>query len=202
MDLVLGTDVLCGAVVGDAVEEDARAIGQRAKQMAALKNVTVSIARSLLRGGQAAIVEADKVGTRDRENHRANIRGHLQWHRDALDKAAATPDAVYASADDLKKWVLESYIEANVAREGRARAEQIWSEMWREIGAGIADYARRAGNVLAAPFLAVESAAKVSGWVWAGGIAAVVGLVGYGAYRVLLAAAPGAGQHVARRYLP
>ena len=185
-------DILGATAIGDAVEEDAKAIGVRAREMSAIRNVTVAIAGRLLKGGLDAMAEADRVGTSDRVARRENITGHLRWHRDRLAQMAGTPNEPYPHASDLRTWTIESFIEANVSKHGRAYADRLWAEMIAEIKQ----------NALAFYEDPMKYTTGIPSWLWWVGGAATVGLLGFGAYKILLAAAPSVAPIVAGRYLP
>jgi len=121
---------------------------------------------------------------------------------DALAKLS-DPTAIYASGDDLKKWCMQAFIDANAVEEGRARQEQIWTDMWTEIGAALAALpAEVAKAVVALPGKMFEAITGIPSWAfWVGG-AVVVVLLGVGVWKLLVAAAPAAGHVVASRYLP
>lgn len=161
-------------------------IAAETRKVNALRDITARTAQVLLRGAQTAMGKARDVGTDDRVGRRANIDGHLAWHTAAIAKLA--PDALYPSAVDLKKWVLESFIEVNVSEEGRAFLDRLWMEMWSEIGEGVGK-----------PFHAALALLSVPWWVWVAGGTAVAGAVGFGVYKILVAAAPTvAGHYLAR----
>lgn len=121
-------------------------VGARAKEMNDLKQPTVSIARVLLKYGQQAIdmaiVQASKpraasmyLGqptTLPGATARQEVKDHLQWHSKELLKYT-DPNAFYPNADDLKKYVLAAYGEANAVEEGNAALDVMWGQMWAEI---------------------------------------------------------------------
>jgi len=179
------------------------------RQMNTIKQVTVAIGRAMLRGGQK--VAAETIATAHGGLFQSelpgitslkNTQGHLQWHADALAKLS-DPTAIYASGDDLKKWCMQAFIDANAVEEGRARQEQIWTDMWTEIGAALAALpAEVAKAVVALPGKMFEAITGIPSWAfWVGG-AVVVVLLGVGVWKLLVAAAPAAGHVVASRYLP
>lgn len=113
-------------------------------QMNALKQVPVSVARILVRSGSAAITNAIATAKQPwykpnlpGETERNNVMWKLKWHDDALAKLT-DGNAMYGSGDDLKKWVLAAYLDANAAEEGAAWIAPMWTQMWTEIGAAIA----------------------------------------------------------------
>lgn len=104
---------------------------------------------------------------------RAEVAGKLQWHADTLKKIAPTAAkayeqytsgdkkafkkagmtlaAPYASGEDLKKWVMQAFVEANAVEEGAERLIDAWNRMWAEIGEALAALpaaiAKQAGDV-------------------------------------------------------
>lgn len=168
----LGIDVLGADVLG------AFDIAIEQRKMNALKNVNSTQAQSLLRAGYAAMDVADKVGTSDRKGRRVNIRGKLNWHTNELKKYAL--GVPYPPGDDLKKWVMEAFIEANVSAEGREYLDNVQRQLWSDLGSGLVDAVTNP----------IKTLTGVPGWVWTAGGAVVVGLLGFAAYKVLVAAAP------------
>jgi hypothetical protein len=126
----------------DASDTDAAAkrIGERARQMSALKQVPNSVAQELLKGGQAAINQARTIGANlPGGTARDNVYWKLQWHQNNLALLKIAPFEMYPSADDLKKWVEQAYIELDVAQYGAAYADRLWAEMWAEIATALAN---------------------------------------------------------------
>ena len=162
-----------------------------------LKSVDVAQAGALLRGGQAAIQLAREQSTPDRVNRIETVAAQLNAHARRVGELAKTPGAAYSAALDLKKWVLESFIEANVNEEGQARAGRIMFDMWSDVGEGTGNILSRVGNVVTAPFRALERAIALPTWLWWAGGAVVVGGLAYGGFKIAHAAAP----TVARHYL-
>lgn len=194
-------------------------IADKRRQMDSIKKITVSIARALLRGGQqvaAATIETAKGGFLQRElpgiTSLRKTASHLDWHAAELAKLG-DPTAFYAPGEDLKKWTMQAFIDANAVEEGRASQEQIWQDMWTEIGAALialpGDVAQGVGKAVgqvvkaAAAGLAggVAEGLGIPTWVLvAGGAALVVG-VGVGVFKILLVAAPAVVPAVVGRYL-
>lgn len=192
-----------------------RDIAAKQDQMDALKQVPVGAARILLKGGAnstggmqaiaSAIANAKQPWYRadlPGDTTRKNVQGHLQWHADALDKIS-DPNAIYASGADLKKWVMQAFIEQNATEEGAAEARQSWSkawsdwaDMWVDIAQFIAALPREIAKKI------VENVTGVPLWAWVAGSAMLAGLLGYGVYKIASGPAGGvvAGV-VARRYL-
>jgi nitrate reductase NapE component len=173
--------------------------------MDALKQVTVSIAEPLLRGGQTAINNAingakqpwykpDLPG----DNSRAIVKGKLDWHASTLAPLASTPNAMYASGEDLKQWVLAAFREANAVEEGSAQLQKAWDQMWSDI----ADAAKALPKEVA-KFVGDVSSNVVKGltglpiWAWALIATGVVGALGF--FIWALARTP-AGTAVAKRF--
>jgi hypothetical protein len=154
-------------------------IASEQHRMNALKQVPVSVAKSLLKGGQQVIANA--ITLADAKNlpgstARKNVQDHLLWHANAIKGA---PESIYASGEDLKKWTMEAFIESNSVEDGAAWIGDAWNQLWSDIEANIkalpATVAKTVGNVVSA---------VVPWWVWPVG-AGVVGLVGFTAYKVL-----------------
>lgn len=197
MSYVQGLDIL-GAMYpyggGDVTVLGMFDIAARQKDMNSLKQMPVSIAQILLKNGQQVISRAILVANMMKlpgPTARKNCSDHLQWHADTLAKLASSPNMLYASGDDLKKWVMQAFIEENAVEEGAAYLDQAWGQMWAEIGQKIAELP---ANVAAAVSEAAEGAATMSKWV-IGGIVVVVCFVGLLAYKII--AGP-----VGKRYLP
>ncbi len=198
-------------------------IADKRRQMDSIKKITVSIARAMLRGGQqvaAATVETAKGGFLQRElpgiTSLKKTASHLDWHAAELAKLG-DPTAFYAPGEDLKKWTMQAFIDANAVEEGRASQEQIWQDMWTDIGAALialpGDVAQGVGKAVgqvvkaAASGLAggltegIAEGVGIPRWIlFAGGAALVVG-VGLGLFKILLVAAPAVVPAVVGRYL-
>jgi hypothetical protein len=111
------------------------------RQMNTLKQVPVSVAKILLKSGRDAITRAKSIAAANNlpgGGARDNTAWKLQWHAETLSKLS-DPNAMYSSGEDLKKWVLAAYVEANAAEEGALWIAAAWSQMWSEIGAAIAN---------------------------------------------------------------
>jgi hypothetical protein len=201
-------------VYGDVV--GAEDIAARQKQMNNLKPVTIGIAKILLKYGQQAIhkaiegakqpwYRADLPG----ETARQTALGKLQWHANAIAAAGTDQNAPYASAADLKKWVMQSFIEQNAVEEGNAAAAQMWSlawddykEMMAEVAVAIAALPKEIVQAIAKlPGQAFEALTGIPSWAFYVGTVALVGLVGYGAYKILAGPVGGAvvGHYLGRR---
>lgn len=176
-------------------------IAQAQRNMNDLKPVTVEIARILLRSGwttmKGAIELAEgnwRLGTHPLgqelpgKTARENVLGHLQWHLNTLaspEYASAAPHTIYKPGDDLKKWTMQAYIEANAVDEGRAALEQAWNEMWEEIRAELRKIPvavlATAGSLASG---IVEGVTGVPLWAWVLGGLTVVAGGGYLVYRL------------------
>lgn len=160
--------------------------GVEQPRMDALKIVTVSIAQALLRGGQVAIDGALKGAKQPwykpdlpGDNSRAIVKGKLQWHATTLASLASTPNAIYASGNDLKHWTLMAFREANSVEAGAQYIGKAWSEMWSEIAAAYkalpAEIRKQIGD-------AVRIVTGLPVWAWgaiAAGTLAVIGGIIY-----------------------
>jgi len=175
-------------------------IAQAQRNMNDLKPVTVEIARILLRSGwttiQLAITQARgdwKLGAHPLgqelpgQKARENVLGHLQWHMNTLagrEYADAAPHTIYKPGDDLKKWTMQAYIEANAVEEGRDALEASWNAMWEEIRAELRKIP--VAVLAAAGSLAsgiVEGVTGVPLWAWILGGVTIAAGVGYGIYQ-------------------
>lgn len=167
-----GLDAIIGANIIGAYD-----IGAAQLQMNTLKQVPVSVAQALLKGGQQAIAHAQSVA--DAQNlpgstARSNVFWKLQWHQDNLAKFASLPTAIYPSGDDLKKYVMASYVEENAVEEGSAWLSDSWDRMWTEIGHAIAALPAKVATVVHQEVASVaESAFGFPLWA----IGTVIGIV-------------------------
>jgi hypothetical protein len=170
-------------------------IGKAQQLMNGLKPVSVGVARALVRGGQQVIAVAQTVAhARDLPDIKtlATTAGHLQWHADKLAKLK-DEKAIYSSGDDAKKWAMQAFIESNAVEEGAAYLDEAWTAMWQEIGTRLAELPKDIVQTIAQlPGKAFEAATGIPSWAFYVGTAALVGLVGYGAYRILAGPAGGA----------
>jgi len=165
--------------------------------------VTVEIARILAKSGSDVIAQAiagaqqpwyksDLPG----ETERKNVQDHLQWHVATLGRITGDPRSLYASADDLKKYVVMAFVDANAVEEGAAYLDAAWTAMWNEIQEKLRAMPKA---MLKAAGNTVEWFTGVPLWAWIAGGVATAGLVGYAGWKVLNAPV---GQAVVRRYLP
>jgi hypothetical protein len=177
--------------------------------MNTLRDVTVAIARAMAKRGHQVAVETISLaegGTLQRAlpgiTSLKKTLGHVQWHEDNLGQFG-DPTAIYPNSADLKKWVMQSFIDANSVEEGRAMQEVIWNAMWTEIGEELAKMpAKIVQAIVKLPGQALEAVTGIPSWVWwIGGGVLVVG-VGLAAWKVITLATPAVAGVAARRYLP
>lgn len=177
-------------------------IAQSQRRMNELKVVTVGVAQALLTGGFEAIDGAIRTA-KDKKlpNLKTldNARWKLIWHRDNLAKFGDR-NAPYKDANDLKKWVMQAFIEANTVEEGALYIDSAWTRMWNEISVEIAKLPQKAREEASK---AVQNITGLPVWGWAlvgvGGLALVGGIL----YAVLNSRAGAAVAGVAaRRYIP
>ena len=177
-------------------------IAEKQRQMTALKAMPVSVAKTMLRSGQLVIARTIQTAALEGlpgPAAREKVRGKLKWHASTLSKFS-DPNAVYASGDDLRKWVMQAYIESNAVEEGSAYADQLWSEMWTEIKQNMAALPAKAREaVIKAASGALETVTGIPTWAWGVGAAIGLGLIGFVGYKIVTGPA---GAMVARRYLP
>jgi hypothetical protein len=133
-------------------------IGARQNEMNSIKQVPVSVAQALVKGGQTAI-EGAILGSKQPwyksdlpgETSRKNVQAHLQWHAFEIAKLAGTPNAMYKSGEDLKKYTMLAFQESNAVEEGAAYLDKAWTSMWSEIAAALAalpkEVAKKVGEV-------------------------------------------------------
>lgn len=156
-------------------------ITERSRAFRELKQVPVSVARIMLANGQKAIDWARTQGVAKKlpnATPRDNCYWKLQWHVGMLGKNL-DPQSMYEHADDLKKWVMQAYVEANAVEEGSTYIEKLWFDMWAEIRAEIA-------KLPVAVVSQIGHALGIPPWaLWTGG-AMLVGLVGLIGYRKLI----------------
>ncbi len=168
----------------------------------AIQPVHVAQARAMLASGQRAIAQAKDLAKGPPElpgaTSRDKVAGKLDWHKNELAKAAAS-DAVYDPGADLRTWVLQAFIEYNAAEEGRGAATRNAQLLWDEMTTSLAALPYK---VAAIPGQAFEAVTGVPPWLVTTGFIAGGVAVAYAVYRILLAAAPGAGRVAAERYLP
>ncbi len=112
------------------------------RQMNTLKQVPASVAQIMLGSATQAITSAIARATAlnlPGAQTRDNVMWKLRWHQDQLaPRADLHPETIYPHGDDLKKWVLAAYVEANAVEEGAGWITGAWSRMWSEIGAALA----------------------------------------------------------------
>lgn len=112
------------------------------RQMNTLKQVPASVAQILLGSGTQAITQANALAALRKlpgQAARDNVMWKLRWHQEQLaPRVDLRPETIYAHGDDLKKWVLAAFVEANAAEEGATWVATAWGRMWNEIAAAIA----------------------------------------------------------------
>ena len=196
-----GADVLGGELVGMIDIADAQ------RKMNALKPVTVRVAKALLRGGQEAIEGALKGAKRPfyqadlpGGTARDNVKWKLKWHADHIAPVAGDPNRLYDAGDDLKKWTMQAFVEANAVEEGAAYLDEAWSAMWAEIGAALAALPAEVRQALAkAVSGTVEAVTGLPLWAWGLIAAGGTALLGFAAYKIANTRAGGAVAGVAAR---
>lgn len=149
-------------------------IQQSQRQMNDLKAVTVGVAQALLKGGydaiNGAIRRAQEKGL-PLASSRDKVLGKLNWHRDNLGKFADRM-APYPSANDLKTWVMQAFIETNAVEEGSLYADQAWAQMWNEISTELAKMPQKIREETAK---VIANVTGIPVWGWA--LVATGGLV-------------------------
>ncbi len=179
-------------------------IGSAQLKMNALKPVTVGIAKSLVHGGQQVMAVAQTIartkGLPDTNTLQTTV-GHLQWHADKL-AAIKDDNAIYASGDDIKKWGMQAFIEANSVEEGAAYLDEAWSAMWAEISTKLQELPREILQAAAKlPGQAFQGLTGIPPWAFWLGAAVIVGGLVYGIFKILSGPAGGAvASHYLRRY--
>lgn len=155
-------------------------IQQSQRRMNELKVVTVGVAQALITGGFEAVDGAIKTAAAKKlPNQKTldNVRWKLIWHRDNLAKFGDR-NAPYPDANDLKKWVMQSFIEANATEEGALYIDSAWTRMWNEISAEIAKLPQKVRDEASK---AVQNITGLPVWAWAlvgvGGLLAVGGII-------------------------
>lgn len=151
-----------------------------------LKQVPISIARALLKGGQAAIDEAIKGAKQPwykpdltGATNRSNVKAHLEWHANALSGLTDT-NAMYASGQDEIKWVRQAFIEANSVEAGNETLNAAWDLMWIEVAASLKALPREIADRVGSTIWGI-----LPWYAWAGIAVGGAGLL-YGIFRVLV----------------
>jgi hypothetical protein len=156
-------------------------IQQAQRQMNSLKAVTIGVAQVLLKGGFEAIDGAIRTAqSKKLPNLKTleNMRGKLIWHRDNLGKFGDR-NAPYRDANDLKRWVVDAYVQANGVEEGALYIDQAWTTMWNEISSELAKIPQKFRDEAAN---AVQNITGLPVWAWglvAGGVLVLIGGVVY-----------------------
>ena len=128
----------------NACVQDAEIIGgfdisANQRRMNELKQIPITSAYALLGGGVKVIDNAISAAKQPwykpdlpGETARKLCADKLKWHAENLAKVKAS-ETFYSSGDDLKKWVMQAFIEANAVEEGAAYIEGAWNQMWEDI---------------------------------------------------------------------
>jgi hypothetical protein len=137
----------------------------------------------------------------------ANAKGYAdsleqaEWQLLNGDTANSDEDRklAYARCVDLGAKALSRFKEAGAGSSYLDTGSDVADKM---ASAGLDATQRAAAAIVKLPGKALETATGVPSWVfWGGGILVFLTL-GFGAWKVLMAAAPAAGRVAARRYLP
>lgn len=174
-------------------------------KMDKLKPVTNGIAKSLVQHGLQVMSIAESTAKQHSlpgETDRLLAIGHLQWHVASIGKSPGGPNGLYGSADDLKKWVLQAFVEGNAVEEGAAYLEEAWSQMWAEIEKQLAELPKNIVQTIAKlPGKAFEAVTGIPSWAFYLGTAALVAGVGYVGYKIATGPVGGAvAGHYLRRF--
>ena len=185
------------------------------RRMNELKPVTLAVARALLSSGQEVIAKAVSVAKQPwyrsdlpGESARNKVYGKLQWHAAQLGAQHDDPNTVmYASGDDLKKWVMQAFIEQNASDAGAEAAAWLeikWNAMWEKIAAALASIPRQVrAALISAASGTIEAVTGLPLWAWLTILIGGTAVVGFIAYKLFFAAAnTKAGVAVVSRYLP
>ncbi len=126
----------------------------------------------------------------------------MLWHDNELSKYG-DPTAIYPNGDDLKKWTMQAFIDANSVEEGRSEQEMIWTALWTEIGEELAKMPPKIFQAVAKlPGQVVEAATGIPAWAfYVGGGVLLIG-VGFGIWKLITLATPAVATVAAKRYLP
>lgn len=171
--------------------------GQQAINYAILTAKAVDTAHSISFGPAAALVQKFPRAAR-----REEVQGKLRWHtenlakvspsvwaiysgytngdKEAFKKAAAQISSIYGSGEDLKKWVMEAFIEANAAEEGGAAIAKAWEAMWTEIAAALAALPKLIADQAGKVITSVAWYLKWTYWLAIAGGVLALGLLGLG----------------------
>lgn len=169
--------------------------------------LSVQAAQAVLRAGLAAINNAISIANAKNlpgPTERLNVLGKLNWHAAAIGKLTATPNLIYPSWQDLEKWTMAAFVDSDAVDEGSAAIDGAKELMWNDIVT--AQSARQlageawdsASAALQQPLQTARTAA-----MWTGiAVVGVVGLVGYGVYKVAMGPVgqQALGTYIGRRY--
>lgn len=169
--------------------------------------LSVQAAQAVLRAGLAAINNAISIANAKNlpgPTERLNVLGKLNWHASAIGKLTATPNLVYPSWSDLEKWTMAAFVDSDAVDDGSAAIDGAKELMWNDIAT--AQSARQlageaydsASAALQEPLREAKTAAIWTGLIVAG----VVGVVGYGVYKVAMGPVgqQALGTYIGRRY--
>lgn len=196
-----GIDYLYGSdILGSSVGADTDAITKTLTTIARIKKASVAEAQLLLSGAQDAInkARAANVNNDGRSATRDEIYWKLKWHENNINNQRDKPNAAYGSIDDLKLWAARAFSEYDVIKTGKAALAANWEMLWADMGKNLADLPQNARDAAGD---AVEWFTGIPAWAWVLGGAALFGLLGYGLFKVAVAAAPVAAPALANRYL-
>ena len=159
-------------------------VSDRAVQMGKLREVPVSVANSLLKGGQNAIQQAmltAAVSDLPGQTARENVFWKLKWHEDNL-KKFTDKNAIYTSGDDLKNWALQAFTEWDASVEGAEALNDAWWQMWKDIGTNLAALPVAVAKAAVSLAKSAEDAAKNVAWYakWTYWIAIGAAVLGVG----------------------
>lgn len=164
----------------DLLGADAYDIAAKQRFLNAIKKAPVAMARTLVTS--ALNVTASTLAMARGSAFQRELPGitslrktqeQLQRHAEALSRFS-DPAEIYPDLVDLKKWVMQAWIDANAVEEGRTMQERAWDQMVEEIKTGLKNF----------PNAVVEELTGVPLWGWALGGVAALGIIGAGYYAV------------------
>lgn len=165
-------------------------ISANQRRMNELREIPITVAYALLRGGLKVIDNAIQAAKQPwykpdlpGETARKLVADKLKWHADALSKVTPA-ETFYRSGEDLKKWVMQAFIEANAVEEGAAYINNAWDQMWSEIVENVrqlpAAVVSKVGDIARGTLsMAVEGIFGVPAWVVGVAAAGIAGLAAY-----------------------
>ena len=184
---------------GQAAVSDAIRTGTAARSVSAMYGAMPTWAKFL--PPAYLFAAAARAATPPNSASRQKVYWKLDWHDKAVGKLASSPDALYPHGDDLKNWVAQAFVEEAVSPSESATLDALWAAMWRDVEERAARLAAIPGRVLeeAGDFVKSATWPVRYWWVLALGGVAVLGVVGFGVYKVALVAAPAAAPVLAGR---